>query len=205
MRELVVMPLVGALIGWVTNWLAVVMLFRPRAPLRLPLLPWTLHGLLPRRQADLARAIGEIVEKELLPPEHLLERWESLGLQQDVTQAAVSHVSRRIDEKLARFLPPPARSALLAVVEEIVARETTHLMTALVKRLQGRFQKDIGLAALVEERILTLDLDQLEALVLRIARTELRHIELLGGVLGGLIGLIQALLLLAWGTSGGRP
>jgi uncharacterized membrane protein YheB (UPF0754 family) len=53
---------------------------------------------------------------------------------------------------------------------------------------------------LVEDRINSLDLDELERLVHRIAANEFKRIELLGGVLGFLIGLIQLLLLWATGN-----
>jgi hypothetical protein len=68
-------PLVGALIGFVTNVLAIKMLFRPLRPyyffgLRIPFTP----GILPRERARLAESIGAMVERELLTPEILRER-----------------------------------------------------------------------------------------------------------------------------------
>jgi uncharacterized membrane protein YheB (UPF0754 family) len=38
----------------------------------------------------------------------------------------------------------------------------------------------------------------MERLVLRVAKKELRHIEILGGVLGFIIGLVEAGLLQLW-------
>jgi uncharacterized membrane protein YheB (UPF0754 family) len=68
-------PLVGALIGFVTNVLAIRMLFRPLRPyylfgLRIPFTP----GILPRERARLAESIGAMVERELLTPDILRER-----------------------------------------------------------------------------------------------------------------------------------
>ena len=45
---------------------------------------------------------------------------------------------------------------------------------------------------MVRERIEELDLDALEQMVLAIAKSELRAIEILGGVIGFVIGLVQA-------------
>ena len=56
----VLLPVVGAIIGFATNWLAIKMLFHPRKP------RFGVHGLLPRRQADLAKNIGAIVAEELI-------------------------------------------------------------------------------------------------------------------------------------------
>ena len=69
--------------GWLTNWLAIRMLFRPREPLRL--LGWSLQGVIPRRHAQLAERIAETVEKSLLTQKDLdkaminLEKLEKAG------------------------------------------------------------------------------------------------------------------------------
>ena len=64
-----IFPVVGALVGWFTNWLAIRMLFRPRQPARF--LGWTFQGVIPRRHAQLADRIAETVENSLLTPEDL--------------------------------------------------------------------------------------------------------------------------------------
>jgi uncharacterized membrane-anchored protein YjiN (DUF445 family) len=63
-------PLIGAIIGYLTNWLAIKMLFRPLKPaylwkMRLPFTP----GILPRERHRLTQSIGSTVSTELLTPE----------------------------------------------------------------------------------------------------------------------------------------
>lgn len=60
----------GAIIGYFTNWLAIKMLFRPLRPvylgrLKLPFTP----GILPSERERLARSVGDTVARELLTPE----------------------------------------------------------------------------------------------------------------------------------------
>ena len=50
--------------GWFTNWLAILMLFRPREPMRI--FCWSLQGVIPSRHAQLAERIAETVENNLL-------------------------------------------------------------------------------------------------------------------------------------------
>ena len=50
------------------------------------------------------------------------------------------------------------------------------------------------LGRLVEEKIRSYDITGLESLIIQVAHTELRYIELLGAVLGGLIAF-QALII----------
>ena len=62
-------PLVGAAIGWVTNFLAVKMLFRPRRPVRI--LGLTVQGLVPKRRRELAASIADTNQTHLVTGEEL--------------------------------------------------------------------------------------------------------------------------------------
>jgi uncharacterized membrane protein YheB (UPF0754 family) len=82
-------PFVGAVIGFLTNVLAIKMLFRPLrpcylGPLRLPFTP----GILPREREALAKSIGAMVARELLTPEIIRERLEREDVQRFFNEAA---------------------------------------------------------------------------------------------------------------------
>ena len=71
-------PLLGAIIGYVTNRIAIKMLFRPLTPKRLfgvhiPLTP----GVIPRNRYDLARTIARMVSEQLLSPQALKEQLDT--------------------------------------------------------------------------------------------------------------------------------
>ena len=68
-------PAAGAVIGFVTNVVAIRMLFRPLKEIRVfgVRLPFT-PGILPKGRHKLALSIGEMVERELLTPEILRAR-----------------------------------------------------------------------------------------------------------------------------------
>ena len=60
-------PAVGAVIGYITNDLAIKMLFRPRKAVYIGTLhvPFT-PGLIPSQQGRIAKSIGEVVSRQLL-------------------------------------------------------------------------------------------------------------------------------------------
>jgi uncharacterized membrane-anchored protein YjiN (DUF445 family) len=87
-------PCVGALIGYVTNLVAIRMLFRPLEAkrifgIRLPFTP----GILPRQRHKLACNIGAMVERELLTPEILQTRLR----REDVRENLYNTVARCTD------------------------------------------------------------------------------------------------------------
>ncbi len=68
-------PLLGAIIGYVTNALAIRMLFRPLTEkrflgIRIPLTP----GIIPRQRSELARSIGRMVSTKLITDEVVVLR-----------------------------------------------------------------------------------------------------------------------------------
>ena len=65
-------PLIGAVIGYCTNYIAVKMLFRPYHPVKLcgRTLPFT-PGIIPKRQPDLAKAVGKAVGENLFGEEEI--------------------------------------------------------------------------------------------------------------------------------------
>lgn len=185
------MPVVGGVIGWLTNLIAVRMLFRPKRPMRIPLLGVTIHGLLPSRHADIAASVGRVVAEEILSIGEVLARVDIAGLRDELVQAVGQHVEERLQGGMARLLPAQWRSALVSYLRDVVDRETDALMDALIDRVHSRMEERVDIAALVTEKILALNLDELEELAVRLAGRELRAIVFLGGLLGFLIGLGQ--------------
>lgn len=65
--SIIIPPVIGAIIGYITNWLAVKMLFRPLKPVKIGKfkLPFT-PGLIPKSKPRLAKALGSTISTNLL-------------------------------------------------------------------------------------------------------------------------------------------
>ncbi|HEX6971087.1 MAG TPA: DUF445 family protein, partial [Limnochordia bacterium] len=187
-------PLAGALIGWLTNRIAIRMLFRPRRPWGWQGTPFVLQGLLPRRRAAIARAIAAAVEEHLLPIERLIEQSDLPGLRAELMALIRRHAGERLAAGWPRLLPPPLREAMIEYLRAWIDAESDRLLEELSERLPGLLKERLRIGALVEAELGRLDLDAFERLVVTVAGRELRHIEILGGVLGFVIGLCQAAL-----------
>ena len=72
--EFLIWPLVGGLIGYITNGIAIKMLFRPLRPLYLfgKRVPFT-QGIIPKERDRIAHSVGEVVARELINQETLKE------------------------------------------------------------------------------------------------------------------------------------
>lgn len=191
------LPIVGALIGWLTNEVAVRMLFRPKHPVRVPFTGFTLQGVLPRRHADLADSIGRTVADDLLPATELIDRLDVESLKDELIVAVVEHVDQRLQSGFSRLLPSHLRTLLSNYLREVVEREAETFMASLLQQVRSRVASHIDVQAMVTEKMLQLNLDELEVLARRIAGKELQAIVIFGAVLGFLIGLLQ-MVVVAW-------
>ena len=126
-------PLIGALIGYLTNWLAVKMLFRPRKALYIGKLhvPFT-PGVIPRRKAALATALGRMVSEMLVRKEDLKESLCSQSVSRTVARTVLS-------------LPSVKEVGAQVVGEEKYGRGRDKVLDFMTDRiLQGILAMDLG-------------------------------------------------------------
>lgn len=194
-KTIFIIPFVGAFIGWVTNVLAIRLLFRPYRPVKI--FCWHLQGLIPKRRTELAANVAGVVDKELLPMTEIMAHLRTPHLEEQITTMVVDVARRRLLERLPFFIPVGLREVLDRTTEETLRREVPSALRELEGELAAGASFSIG--QMVEEKINKLDLREVEAIILSVASRELRYIEYLGGLLGFLIGLVQ--MALAAGTA----
>jgi uncharacterized membrane protein YheB (UPF0754 family) len=196
LTEIIIMIIVGALIGWFTNYLAVKMLFRPIRPWRIPLTKIELQGLIPKRREEIAVTIGATVEEQLISINDLVSRLIEGENRAELIRTIRFKILAAIDERIPSFVPGAIKQAILTRIRDILTQEIQSFVDhSMGEMIEDAVQK-IDISNLVEERIKALELEEVERLTLEVASRELKYIEYLGGVLGGVIGLVQGLLLL---------
>lgn len=195
------LPPVGAFIGWVTNIIAIRMLFYPKQPVRIPFTSLTLQGVLPRRHADLAASVGRAVSEELVSVAELMSRLDIGAIKGQLAAAVSSHVERKLDAGVSRLLPRNWRDSLVAYLRDVIDRETDEVLDDVLAQFGSWASQQIDVEALVTEKVAQLDLDELEALIVRLAGKELKAVIVMGAVFGFLIGLIQMVFVALLGAA----
>jgi len=192
----IALPLVAAGIGWFTNFLAVRMIFRPHRPRRF--LGFTVQGLLPKRRAEFAESIGATVEDHLVSTDDITRLLEDPSTRERLDELVDSRVSVFLEQKLVGSFPMAGaflRGPILDQLKATLSREVGALFAAGLAELGTHIDEQLDFKEIVRSRIEHLDVAELERIVLRVARKELVAIEVLGAVLGFLIGLAQLALL----------
>ena len=187
--EWIILPLAGAFIGWITNRLAIRLLFRPHLPLRL--LGLEIQGLLPRRRTELAGSVGRVLEEKILTDGALLERMRH----PEVLSAAsrlVENATRETLKGRLRLLPGIITRPVTDRAARLAGEEARRYLIRKAPEMIRNLRSQVAVGDTVTKELDALPMDDLEHLVMELARRELRHIEYLGGVLGFLVGMAQA-------------
>jgi len=195
-QTILFLPLVGAFIGWITNKIAVRLIFHPYEPLKLPFISYSFQGVIPKRRHDIARNVGNIVERQLLSVEDLLLQLDKPEIERKITSAVNNTLKVHLIEKLPGFLPLSVKVYIADSLAEIVARQLPYHINHMIEDFSADLKSTIKIGKLVESKLNSFDIKQVEDITMKVAAREMKHIEIMGGILGFLIGIFQAGLLL---------
>jgi uncharacterized membrane protein YheB (UPF0754 family) len=188
------MGIVGALIGWLTNVAALKLLFRPQQAYAVPLIGWRIQGLIPKRQRDMAVAIGDIVSTDLLTGNDIAQSLSRPEIKERIASKVASHVQERVLVKIPPFIPRNIQIATLEYIGKSLRAEVINFLDNSQNIIKDQWDIAREIKQIVEDKIMALDLNRLEEMVTRLAKEELKHIEVIGGVLGFIIGIVQGLI-----------
>lgn len=192
--KILILAVIGALIGWTTNVIAIKLLFRPLLPVKV--LGFTIQGLIPKRQKDIAKSIGEIVEEELLSTEEIIDQILSGTDKQDVVETIKQRIVSMTEGNLPSFIPSMFSGMIVTYIEDLIDSKGEDLLDEITESLIHKATSTVKISKMVEDKILLLEFDEIEKMIFKIAKSELKHIEYLGGLLGFFLGITQGLILI---------
>ena len=194
---LFLIPLISAFIGWFTNWIAIKMLFHPRIPTKI--LGITFHGIFPKRQQQFAAKLGKLVSEELLSFSDIEKKITDPNNIERLMPYVQTHIDHFLRVKLPQEMPMISMFVGERTIEQmktIFISELASLFPQLMSNYMGQLEKDLDLEKIVVEKVSHFSSDKLEQILLAIMSKEFRFVEIIGGVLGFLIGLLQVFLTL---------
>lgn len=196
--KILILASIGGVIGYITNVIAIKLIFRPIEPVKIPLTNKEFIGLIPKRKNEIAQNIGKIIEEEFLSVEELINKAITDKDKEDVLIYIKLRIQNVVDEKLANsFLGAMGVSKM---VNDFIAQhlddELRNGINDLSEEMIKKASDRIDIKKMIEEKINALDLYKLEEIILSIVKKELKHIEVLGLVLGFLIGIVQGIVVI---------
>jgi uncharacterized membrane protein YheB (UPF0754 family) len=192
---LILIPFISAFIGWFTNWIAIKMLFHPKEPKKI--LGITFHGIFPKRQVQFAEKLGIMVSKELIS---FAEIEEKITDPKNI-EKMMPIVEAKIDEFLRTRLSDafPIISMFIGEntinqLKTVFMKELETLFPNMIKSYMKSLESTLDLEKIVTQKVSGFSSDKMENILNQIMSKEFRFVEIIGAVLGFIIGLFQVLI-----------
>lgn len=190
--NLLMPPIFGAAIGWVTNYVAIKLLFRPHVPIEV--FGYNIQGVIPKRRKEIARSIAKAIEKDLLSSEDLADALKGIDWEAEIERTVEEAVEHKFNSRSWTKLP------VIGLVSDNLKTQIKYLLTKEILsqidkkkgNIAAKVKDSIDVKELLVTRIDKLDLMRFEKLLTEFIARELKHLEYLGGVMGLLIGIAQS-------------
>ena len=192
MKQLLVMILISGAIGWITNWVAIKMLFRPHKEINFGL--FKIQGLIPKRKAEIGSGIASIIQNELISVKDVISNIDREEFSKRLNSLIDDVLDKNLKKKVKEKFP-----LLQMFFTDKVAKDVGNTIKDIVMENQEKIfeifsnyaEENIDFEVIISDKISNFSLDKLEEIITLLAKKELKHIEVIGAVLGVLIGAIQ--------------
>lgn len=200
--QFIMMVSVGALIGWFTNYLAIKLLFRPYKEMNF--LFFKIQGLIPKRKNEIIENIADVVEQELISMTDIVNKFKNSEIDGEVLDNLLDKI---VGEKLKNsileknpLLKMFVNDSLMDKIKEYVKKSILDNKEEIVEEIVKIVEEKINFKEIMLEKMENFSLKEIEDIILRVSKEELKHIEIIGGILGAVIAIFQFLLMLVINT-----
>ena len=192
---LILIPLISAFIGWVTNWIAIKMLFHPRNPRKI--FGITFHGIFPKRQKQFAEKLGRLVSSEFLSFTDIEQKISDPQNLKKVMPLIEAHVDDFLRSKLKSQIPVLSMfigEKTITSLKEVFMQEIETIFPQVMKQFAGNLKNELDLEEIVIKKVAGFSTDKLEEILYQIMSKEFRFVEIIGAVIGFIIGVVQVII-----------
>ena len=191
--NVILLPIFGYILGWLTNYLALKVIFRPVNPIQI-CGNIKLHGLFLRRQHEVSEAFARITCVELLNTETM---WKFIlnGPNRRNFQALLRAHSIIFTDQLIGGLKPFAVAAMgaegFSKMKEDVAEKVIEKIRDVIPLTYDSTTIELDLEATIRTRMQKLPPKDFEAVLHPAFEEDEMTLVFVGGFLGMLVGIIQ--------------
>ena len=164
---LIIIPLISAFIGWVTNWVAIKMFFIHGNQKKY--LGITFHGIFPKRQQQFAEKLGKLVSAEFLSFDDIEEKISNPDNLKKIMPMIENHIDDFLRNRLVTEMPlSVCLSAIKRSVKlkESFMKEIEILFPQVMKQYAANLKDELDLEQIVIKKVSGFSSDKLEEVLL---------------------------------------
>lgn len=183
---------IGAMIGWITNYVAIKMLFRPYKEINFGL--FKIQGLIPKRKHEIAISIADTVQKELISLKDVTNSLDGEELEKRMGDMIDKILDEKLEGELIKKFPMLAMfmsEDMLRKIKNMIKTSILENKDTIIEMFSNYLEEKVNFREIIIKNVDGFSLEKLEDITYSLAKKELKHIEVVGAILGGIIGFFQ--------------
>lgn len=188
------LPVFGFVVGYLTNFAALLMIFRPQKPWNLG--PVQVQGLFFKRQKAVSQAYARLVAEEVMTPANIIEGVLRGPYADRVFDMVGEHVRRVIDEQVGAVRPLvmwTVGTRRYADMKDMAVGRLVAQLPETVRHIDRYAREALDVRQTLETRLETLPPKRFEAMLRPAFQEDEWLLSLVGGALGAMVGVVQML------------
>lgn len=193
--KLVLIVGIGAGIGWITNYVAIKMLFRPYKEINFGL--FKIQGLLPKRKHQIGESIADVIQTELVSLQEILKSLDSSNLDEKLSLMVDKILEEKLQSEISKKFPMLAMflsNDMLEKIKEMIKESILDNKELILATFSSYVEENVDFKGIIVKNIDAFSLEKLEEVTYGLAEKEFKHIEVIGAILGALIGFVQFII-----------
>ncbi|NJN28392.1 MAG: hypothetical protein HC819_21675 [Cyclobacteriaceae bacterium] len=190
-----ILPLCGLLVGYVTNYLALKLIFKPLNPIKIGNI--TIQGMFIKRQVEVAEEYSSMVTSRILTIENIFEyiiRGPGSVKLALIVQKQIEHTIEETAGLLKSLVDISMGSQLFVHIRNIACFRFMQELPMNIRHVFGYAENALNLKQILRDKMVELSPVEFEAFLHPVFKEDETTLILIGALLGGIAGLLQYLL-----------
>lgn len=193
--KLILIVGIGAGIGWITNYVAIKMLFRPYKEVNF--LFFKIQGLIPKRKKEIGENIANIIQNEIVSLKDIVLSLDKENIENKMENIIDGILEEKLEKEIRNKFPMVAMflsDDMLSKIKNIIKTSILENRDDIIKMFTDYMEENIDFKGIIVSNIDNFSLEKLEEITYSVATKEFKHIEIIGAILGAIIGVLQYLI-----------
>jgi len=187
-----ILPLFGMMVGYVTNLLAIRLIFSPLNPIKIGKL--VIQGLFIRRQVEVSTEYSKIVASKIITIENIFEyiiRGPGSEKLRSIVQKQIEHTINQTAGLLKSLVEISTGSKLFVHIRNIACFRFMQELPMNIRHVFGYAENALNLEQILREKMIGLSSVEFEAFLRPVFKEDEMKLIIIGAILGGIAGLLQ--------------
>ncbi len=187
-----ILPLFGMLVGYITNYLAIKLIFRPLKPIRIGKLE--IQGMFIRRQKEVSTEYSRIVASKIITIENIFEyiiRGPGTVKLRAIVQKQIENTINETAGLLKSLVEISTGSKLFIHIRNIACFRFMQELPMNIRHVFGYAENTLNLEQILREKMMGLSSSEFEAFLRPVFKEDEFKLIIIGAILGGFAGIAQ--------------